>query len=78
VETLSESLFDKCSRTGVVTAGARMYFLQQLAALILEDALHEFASFPMLLDLAVDENKRFCSAGNASSLRRVGGELPLD
>jgi hypothetical protein len=56
----------------VVTAGARMYFLQQLAALILEDALHEFASFPMLLDLAVDENKRF----SRQAMRRasVGSE----
>jgi hypothetical protein len=28
VETLSESFPDKCSRTGVVTTGAGMYFLQ--------------------------------------------------
>jgi hypothetical protein len=38
VETLSESFPDKCSRTSVVTAGAGMYFLQQLATLIPEDA----------------------------------------
>jgi hypothetical protein len=38
VETLSESFPDKCSRIGVVTASAGMYLMQQLAALIPEDA----------------------------------------
>jgi hypothetical protein len=36
VETLSESLPDKFSRTGVVTIGVDMYLLQQLTALISE------------------------------------------
>jgi hypothetical protein len=40
IKTLSESLLDKCSRTDVVTAGASIYLLQQLTALISEDALH--------------------------------------
>jgi hypothetical protein len=75
---LLESLFDKWSRTGVVTAGAGMYFLQQLATLIPEDAPHEYASCSVLVELAVDENECFCSAGDALSLRLVGGELPLD
>jgi hypothetical protein len=40
VKTLSVSFPDKCSRTSVVTTGADMYFLQQLVALIIEDAPH--------------------------------------
>jgi hypothetical protein len=48
VETLLKSLSDKCSRTGVVTIGAGMYLLQQLAALIPEDAPHEYADNPRL------------------------------
>jgi hypothetical protein len=78
VETLSESLPDKCSRTGMVTTGAGLYFLQQLAALIPEDAPHEYASSPALVELAVDEDGSFRSAGNASGFRLVGRELPLD
>jgi hypothetical protein len=34
IETLSEGLSDKCSQTGVVTAGAGMYLLQQLTAFV--------------------------------------------
>jgi hypothetical protein len=34
IETLSESLSDKCSQTGVVATGTGMYLLQQLAALV--------------------------------------------
>jgi hypothetical protein len=45
-----------------------MYFLQQLAALIPEDAPHEYASRPALVEFTVD----------ASGFRLVGGELPLD
>jgi hypothetical protein len=41
----------------VVTAGTGMYLLQQLAALIPEDAPHEYASSPVLVEFAVDENK---------------------
>jgi hypothetical protein len=73
VETLSESLPDKCSWTGVVTAGADMYLLQQLTALISEDASHEYAGCPTLVELAVDEYESFCSAGDMWSLRLVGG-----
>jgi hypothetical protein len=62
----------------MVTAGAGMYLLQQLAALVSEDAPHEYADNTTLVELAVDEDERFCSAGDASSLRLVGGELPLD
>jgi hypothetical protein len=49
VETLSESLPDKCSRTDMVTVGAGMYLLQQLTALIPEDAPHEYAGCSMLV-----------------------------
>jgi hypothetical protein len=73
VETLSESLPGKCSQTGVVTAGAGMYLLQQLAALISEDALHEYAGCPTLVELTVDEDESFCSTGDVSSLHLVGG-----
>jgi hypothetical protein len=62
----------------MVTAGVGMYLLQQLAALVSEDAPHEYADSTTLVELAVDEDERFCSAGDASSLRLVGGELPLD
>jgi hypothetical protein len=48
VETLSESLLDKCSWTSVVTTGAGMYLLQQLATLIPEDAPHEYVGCPHL------------------------------
>jgi hypothetical protein len=62
----------------MVTAGAGMYLLQQLAALVSEDAPHEYPGSPTLVELAIDEDERFCSAGDASSLRLVGGELSLD
>jgi hypothetical protein len=78
VETLSESFSNKCSRTGVVTVGAGMYFLQQLAVLIPEDAPHEYAGSPAFVEFAVDEDECFHSMGDASGLRLVGGELPLD
>jgi hypothetical protein len=78
VETLPESFSDKCSRTDVVTAGADMYFLQQLTALIPEDAPHEYAGCPALVEFAVDEDESFRSAGDALGFHLVGGELPLD
>jgi hypothetical protein len=62
----------------VVTTGADMYLLQQLTALIPEDAPHEYAGCPALIEFAVDENERFYSAGDTSSLHLVGGEFPLD
>jgi hypothetical protein len=77
-ETLSESLPDKCPRTGMVTAGAGMYLLQQLAALIPEDAPHEYVGSPVLVEIAVDEDESLRSVGNASSFRLVERELPLD
>jgi hypothetical protein len=55
-----------------------MYLLQQLTALIPEDAPHEYAGCPALVEFAVDENERFYSAGDTSSLHLVGGEFPLD
>jgi hypothetical protein len=73
IVTFSESLLDKCSRTGVVTTGVDMYLLQQLAALISEDAPHEYVGCPTLVELTVNEDKCFCSAGDASSLCLVGG-----
>jgi hypothetical protein len=62
----------------VVTAGAGMYLLQQLAALIPEDALHEYAGSPTLVEFTIDEDERFCSTGDTSSFRLVGGEFPLN
>jgi hypothetical protein len=62
----------------MVTTGAGMYFLQQLAALISEDALHEYVSGPVLVEFTVDEDESFCSAGDASGFHLVGRELPLD
>jgi hypothetical protein len=50
-----------------------MYLLQQLAALISEDALQEYVGCPTLVELAVDEDECFCSAADASSLCLVGG-----
>jgi hypothetical protein len=55
-----------------------MYLLQQLATLIPEDAPHEYASSPVFVEFAVDEDECFRSAGDAPCLRLVGGELLLD
>jgi hypothetical protein len=55
-----------------------MYLLQRLVALISEDAPHKYASSPVLVELAVDEDKSFCLAGDASGFRLVGRELPLE
>jgi hypothetical protein len=62
----------------MVTAGAGMYLLQQLAALIPEDAPHEYVGSPVLVEIAVDEDESLRSVGNASSFRLVERELPLD
>jgi hypothetical protein len=61
-----------------VTAGAGMYPLQQLAALIPENALHEYAGMPAFVEFAVDEDEYFCSAGDTLSLPLVGGEFPTN
>jgi hypothetical protein len=61
----------------MVTAGAGMYFSQQPAPLILEDAPHEYAGSFMLVELAVNEDKSLCSAGDALCLHLVGRKLPL-
>jgi hypothetical protein len=78
VEALSESFPDKCSRTGVVTKGAGMYFLQQLVTLFPKDAPHEYAGGPVLVEFAVDEDESFCSAGDSPGFRLVEREPPLD
>jgi hypothetical protein len=62
----------------VVTAGAGIYHLQQLVALISEDAPHEYVGSPTLVEFVVDEDERFSSAGDASSLHLVGGKFPLN
>jgi hypothetical protein len=46
--------------------------------LISEDAPHEYASSPALVELTVDEDKSFGSAGDVSGFRLVVRELPLD
>jgi hypothetical protein len=62
----------------MVTTGVGMYFLQQLAALIPEDAPHEYAGRPALIEFVVDENESFRSAGDSPGFHLVGGDLPLD
>jgi hypothetical protein len=62
----------------MVTTGSGVYLLQQLAALIPGDTPHEYVGGPALVELAVDEDKCFGSAGNASGFYLVGRELPLD
>jgi hypothetical protein len=52
--------------------------LQQLADLIPEDAPHEYVGCFTLIEFTVDEDERFCSTSDASSLHLVGGELPLN
>jgi hypothetical protein len=52
----------------MVTTGAGMYFLQQLAALISEDAPHEYADSPTLVELAVDEEKKLLLGGRCAGL----------
>jgi hypothetical protein len=49
-----------------------MYFL------IPEDAPHEYAGSPMIVEFAVDEDESFYSASDASGCCLVGGELSLD
>jgi hypothetical protein len=73
VKTLSEGFPDKCSRSGMVSTRASMYLLQYLAALISEDAPHEYVGRPALVKLAADEDKSLCSAGYALCFRLVGG-----
>jgi hypothetical protein len=41
----------------MVTAGAGMYLLQKLAALIPEDAPHEYVGSTAFVEFAVDENE---------------------
>jgi hypothetical protein len=62
----------------MVTTGAGMYSPQLLAALIPEDAPHEYAGSPAFVELAVDEDESFRTAGDAPGFRLVGRELPLD
>jgi hypothetical protein len=62
----------------MVTTCDGMYLLQQLTALISEDAPHEYVGSPALVELAVDEDKSFCSASDALGFRLVRRELPLD
>jgi hypothetical protein len=46
--------------------------------LISEDAPHEYAGSPTLVELIIDEDKSFGSAGDAPGFHLVGRELPLD
>jgi hypothetical protein len=62
----------------MVSTGTGVYLLQQLAALISGDTPHEYAGGPVLVELAVDEDNHFGSAGDASGFCLVGRELPLD
>jgi hypothetical protein len=62
----------------MVTTGAGVYLLQQLAALVSGDTPHEYAGVPTLVELAVDEDKHFGSTGDAPGFCLVGRELLLD
>jgi hypothetical protein len=62
----------------MVATGSGVYFLQQLMALIPGDTSHEYVSRPTLVKLAVNEDERFGSVGDAPSLGLVGRELSLD
>jgi hypothetical protein len=62
----------------MVTAGTSVYLLQQLLTLISGNAPHEYVSRPALIELAVDDDESFPTAGNASGFFLVGRELPLD
>jgi hypothetical protein len=46
--------------------------------LIFGDTSHEYVGGPALVELAVDEDKCFGSAGDAPGFCLVGRELPLD
>jgi hypothetical protein len=78
VETLSESLPDKGPWACVMAAGAGVYLLQQLTALVSKDAPHEYASYSPLVELTLDKDERLRSARDVSSLHLVGGELSLN
>jgi hypothetical protein len=78
VESLSESLPDKCSRACMMTACACVDLSQQLAALVSKDAPHECASSSSLVELTLDEDECLCSPRDASSLHLVRGQLPFD
>jgi hypothetical protein len=62
----------------MVTTGASVYLLQQLAALIPGNAPHEYAGRPVLVELTVDDDKSFCVVGDAPGFSLVGREFPLD
>jgi hypothetical protein len=62
----------------MVTVGTGVNLLQQLSALISENALHEYAGRPALVEFAVDEDESFRLVGNAPGFCLVGRELPLD
>jgi hypothetical protein len=62
----------------MVTTGAGMYFLQQLATLIPRDTPHEYASSPAPVELVFNEDKSFCSMGDASCFHLVRRKLTLD
>jgi hypothetical protein len=49
----------------MVTICTDVYLSQQLVALISGDTPHEYAGGPTLVELAIDEDKRFGSAGDA-------------
>jgi hypothetical protein len=47
-------------------------------ALTSEDAPHEYASSPSLVEFAIDEDEHLCSPRDASSLHLVRAQLPFD
>jgi hypothetical protein len=62
----------------MVTTGTGVCLLQQLAALISENAPHEYAGCPTFVELTVDDDESFHAAGDAPGFCLVGRELPLD
>jgi hypothetical protein len=62
----------------MMTTSVGIYFLQHIVALIPEDAPHDYTGSPTLVELAVEEDESFRSAGDAPGFRLVGRDLPLD
>jgi hypothetical protein len=78
IETLLESFSDKRSRPGMVAAGTSVYLLQHLVALTSRNAPHEYVGRPALVELAVDDDESFHTAGDAPGFCLFGREPPLD
>jgi hypothetical protein len=62
----------------MVTTGAGVNLLQQLAASIPGDTSHKYVGGPALVKVVVDEDKCLGPAGDAPSFRLLRREIPFD